>query len=159
MNANESLVLKGVMELEEKKLVGFRVVCEDGADYSQEIPKASLALAKRKGEINHLVEPVKLIGAFKASDTTEDDGYWSCFEVTDFKDIPEGMVELTVPQQEYAVLGFRGHASRIFQVYEYLHEWMEGKGYSRKKDQWTLEVYSKWTESEDHVELCDPVGR
>ncbi|OAT85402.1 hypothetical protein A6P54_18975 [Bacillus sp. MKU004] len=154
----KSLSLDGVKTMEEKKLVGFRVVGGDIADFQEEIPKASMELAKRKNEIKHLVEPVKLIGAFKASETSEDDdGYWSCFEVHDFEDIPEGMVTLTVPAQKYAVLNFTGRASEIYRVYDHLHLWIDENGHKRTPDKWTLEIYSKWSENEDIVDLCDPI--
>ncbi|MFB4169361.1 GyrI-like domain-containing protein [Virgibacillus sp. JSM 102003] len=153
------ITFTGKREISEKKLVGFRVVCEDMTGYGQEIPKASMSLDRRKDEIKQLVDPVKLIGAFKASETSEeDDGYWVCYEVHDFEAIPDGMVSLVVPEQKYAVLHFKGHASEIFQVYTHLHQWIEENGYKRVPDKWTLEIYSKWTENEDNVDLCDPIG-
>ncbi|MGP4108473.1 GyrI-like domain-containing protein [Virgibacillus sp. L01] len=153
------ITFNGEREMSEKKLVGFRVVCEDMAGYGQEIPKASMSLDRRKDEIKQLVDPVKLIGAFKAAETSkEDDGYWVCYEVHDFEDIPDGMVSLVVPEQKYAVLRFKGHASEIFQVYTHLHQWIEENGYKRVPDKWTLEIYSKWTENEDNVDLCDPIS-
>lgn len=158
MEENSPITLNGIREVKEKKLVGFRVVCEDMMGYGQEIPKASITLARRKDEIKHLVEPVKLIGAFKASETSiEEDGYWVCYEVNNFKDIPEGMVTLVVPAQKYAVLNFKGHASEIYKVYTHLHQWIDENGYRRVPDKWTLEIYSKWTENEDNVDLCDPI--
>ncbi|MCA0987218.1 GyrI-like domain-containing protein [Guptibacillus algicola] len=158
MEKTDSVKLKGIEEIDQKKLVGFRVVCNDMTGYGQEIPKASQSLARRKGEIKHVVEPVKLIGAFKAAETSEeDDGYWVCFEVEKYEDIPEGMVTLTVPKEKRAVLQFRGHASEIFKVYSHLHEWIEENGYTRVPEKWTLEMYSSWTEHEDIVDLCDPV--
>ncbi|MBP1949629.1 GyrI-like domain-containing protein [Virgibacillus litoralis] len=153
------ITFTGERKMSEKKLVGFRVVCEDMTGYGQEIPKASMSLARRKDEIKQLVDPVKLIGAFKASETSkEDDGYWVCYEVHDFEAIPYGMVSLEVPEQKYAVLHFKGHASEIFQVYTHLHQWIEENGYKRVPDEWTLEIYTKWTENEDNVDLCDPIG-
>lgn len=158
MEKINSVKLKGIEEIDQKKLVGFRVVCDDMKGYAQEIPKASQELAQRKGEIKHLVEPIKLIGAFKASETSEeDDGYWVCFEVEEYEDIPEGMVTLTVPREKRAVLQFKGHASEIFNMYSHLHEWIEENGYRRSPEKWTLEIYTLWTENEDLVYLCDPV--
>lgn len=147
-----------VEEVSEKKLVGFRVVCDDMNGYSQEIPKASMLLGRRKSEIMHLVEPVKLIGVFKASEISkEDDGYWVCYEVRNFEDVPEGMVSLCTPAQKYAVLHYEGHASNIHQVYSHLHQWIEENGYKRQPEKWSLEIYSKWSENEDKVKLCDPI--
>ncbi|MCF6136461.1 GyrI-like domain-containing protein [Pseudalkalibacillus berkeleyi] len=116
-----------------------------------------MLLSRRKSEIKHLVEPVKLIGAFKSSETKEDNGYWVCYEVRNFEDVPEGMVRLFTPAQMYAVLHYEGHASKIHQVYSHLHQWIEENGYNRLREKWSLEIYSKWTENEDNVKLCDPV--
>jgi len=158
MEKMNSITFIGVREIAKKKLVGFRVVCEDMTGYGQEIPEASMSLERRKAEIKQLVEPVKLIGAFKAAESSEeDDGYWVCFEVYEFEDIPDEMVSLVVPAQKYAVLNFKGHASEIFQVYTHLHKWITENGYNRVPDKWSLEIYSKWTESEDKVDLCDPI--
>lgn len=159
MEKTNPITIRGVREVEEKKLVGFRVVCEDMTGYGEEIPKASMSLDRRKNEINHLVDPVKLIGAFKASETSEeDDGYWVCYEVHEFEVIPEGMVSLVVPEHKYAVLNFTGHASEIFPIYSYLHKWIEENEYKRMSDKWSLEIYTKWNENESDVDLCDPIS-
>ena len=68
------------------------------------------------------MEPLKLIGAFKAAETSnEDDGYWVYYEVESLEDIPDGMVSLTVPKEKYAVHHFKGHSSEIFNIYDQLH--------------------------------------
>ncbi|MGP4076874.1 GyrI-like domain-containing protein [Halobacillus sp. K22] len=158
MEKANPITITGVKEIGKKKLVGFRVVCKGMKGYAKEIPKASMMLDRRIGEINNLVDPVKLVGAFKAAETSnEDDGYWVCYEVESLEDIPDGMVSLTVPEEKYAVLHFRGHSSEIFGGYDHLHQWIEEKGYKRSPEKWTLEIYSKWTENEDQVDLCDPI--
>ncbi|GAA0345251.1 hypothetical protein GCM10008967_39600 [Bacillus carboniphilus] len=159
MTKQDAITITGVSTIGEKKLVGFRVLASNIEEFQQDIPKASLELIRRKNEIHNLVEPVKLIGAFKAGETSEeDDGYWSCLEVTDFEQIPEGMVTLTVPEQQYAVLQFKGHASEIYGTYTHLHQWIQENGYTRTPSNWTLEIYSKWSADEDSVELCDPIA-
>jgi predicted transcriptional regulator YdeE len=158
MEKVDSHFIKGLTELEGMKLVGFRVVCEDMEGYGREIPKASMLLESRRDEIQYLVNPLKLVGAFKVVDSPpEDDGYWVCFEVDEFEDIPDGMVSLVIPAQKYGVLHFQGHASQIFSVYPHLHQWLDEKGYKRNVEGWNLEIYSKWTAKEDQVDLCNPV--
>jgi len=152
------VTFNGVREIQEKKLVGFRELCDDMSGYGEEIPKASLSLEQRKDEIKKLVEPVNLVGAFKVEEASkEEDGYWLCYEVQDFEDVPEGMVRLVVPAQKYAVLHFKGHASEIFGVYPHLHKWINDNEYKRLPEKWTLEIYSEWAENEGDVDLCDPV--
>ncbi|GGD14776.1 GyrI-like domain-containing protein [Pontibacillus salipaludis] len=158
MGVHSSNSIRGIKNVNQKKLVGFRLVCEGPEEYGVEIPKTFDRIESRKGEIHHLVVPSRLIGAFKASETSpEDDGYWVCYEVHDFEDIPEGMVSLVIPAQKYAVLNFTGPASRIYKVYDDLHQWIGEQGYKRVPAKWSLEVYSKWSEHENDVELCDPV--
>ncbi|SET63882.1 Predicted transcriptional regulator YdeE, contains AraC-type DNA-binding domain [Oceanobacillus limi] len=154
MTKQDAITIKGVREIGAKKLVGFRVICDSMEEFGKEIPKASLELVRRKNEIHRLVEPVQLIGAFKPQETSEaDDGYWVCFEVHDYEAIPKGMVTLTVPPQKYAILHFQGHASQIFGVYSHLHQWIESNDHQRKPSNWTLEIYSSWSEAEDQVDL------
>ncbi|MCA0983242.1 GyrI-like domain-containing protein [Halobacillus yeomjeoni] len=150
--------MSGIRKMGDKKLVGFRVICASMEGYGQAIPEASMALQRRKDEINQLVEPVKLIGAFKAAETSEQgDGYWVCYEVHEVEEVPEGMVSLVIPANTYAVLNYKGRSSNIHQVYSDLHKWIEEHRYERVPNEWTLEIYTKWTEQEDHVDLCDPV--
>ncbi|MFZ0475153.1 MAG: AraC family transcriptional regulator, partial [Halobacillus sp.] len=73
----------------------------------------------KKPSLLIIVEPLKLIGAFKAAETSnEDDGYWVYYEVESLEDIPDGMVSLTVPEEKYDVHHFRGHSSEIFNIYD-----------------------------------------
>lgn len=52
-----------VKEVRARKLVGFRVLCEND-EYKNEIPKASKSLDNRLGEIKHLQNKDTQIGAF-----------------------------------------------------------------------------------------------
>ncbi|RIW33603.1 AraC family transcriptional regulator [Bacillus salacetis] len=158
MEKVDSHVVKGVTELKEMKLIGFRVVCEDTESYGREIPKAFVLLDSRRDEIKNLIDPVKLIGAFKVVDSPhEDDGYWVCFEVNEIEDIPEGMVSLVIPAQIFGVLHFQGHASQIFGVYSHLHQWLDEKGYRGNLEGWNLEIYSRWSENDNVVNLYNPI--
>lgn len=47
-----------VVELDEKKLVGIRVVCPDD-QYVKEIPKTSALLKQRLGDIQEIVHPAR----------------------------------------------------------------------------------------------------
>jgi predicted transcriptional regulator YdeE len=158
MKKAESHVVKGVTGLGEMKLVGFRVVCEDTDGYSREIPKTFLSLEEHREGIKHLVDPVKLIGAFKVTDSPqEDDGYWVCFEVKEIEEVPEGMVSLVIPAQEYGVLHFEGHASQIFGIYSHLHQWLDERGYQRQMEGWNLEIYRRWSVADNQVDVYNPV--
>jgi predicted transcriptional regulator YdeE len=99
---------KTIKELDELRLVGFRVLCS-GDQYLVEISKASLRLSKRISEIKQVINPNEQFGAFIVeNETADEDGYWVCVEVKEYKDIPTDMVTLTIPAQRYAVIRHKG---------------------------------------------------
>ena len=86
-----------VKELDEMKLVGFRVLCP-GDQFIKEIPKTSMLLNKRINEIKQVMNPSIQVGAFVVNEcSNEKEGYWVCVQVKGYKRYSEGMVMLTVP--------------------------------------------------------------
>ncbi len=133
-----------IIELDEKKLVGIRVICP-GDQYVNEIPKASYDLKQRLSEINDVVSPAKLVGAFVVGDfSEEEDGYWVCVEVKDIREVPEGMVSIVVPKQKYAVIRHKGPNYEIRNTYEKLHNWIEENRLERLQRSWHLEISNEW---------------
>ncbi|CAM5197160.1 hypothetical protein UACE39S_06061 [Ureibacillus acetophenoni] len=63
--AETTKMRKTIKELNEIKLVGFRVLCS-GDQYLAEIPKASLRLSERINEIKQVVNPLLQYGVFVA---------------------------------------------------------------------------------------------
>ncbi|QJD82909.1 GyrI-like domain-containing protein [Cohnella herbarum] len=149
-----------VVELNEKKLVGIRVICP-GDQYVNEIPKASLKLKERLNEINDAVNPTRLVGAFVVDDfSEEEDGYWVCIEVKEINKVPEGMVSLVVPKQKYAVIRHKGPNHEIRNTYEKLHKWIEENRLERLQRSWHLEISDEWgsNEIEDiEIDLYDTI--
>ncbi|MFD2043548.1 GyrI-like domain-containing protein [Ornithinibacillus salinisoli] len=145
-------------KLQELIIVGFRVQCP-GDQYAEKIPKAAKEVTERLHEINHLVQPIKQIGAFKAAESTDDeDGYWVGFEVTKLEDVPTDMTSLTIPEQTYAILPYTGQASGIFGAYAQIHQWNVKNGQERLTNYWSLEIYNDWENPQEvDVLLCDPV--
>ena len=148
-----------VKDLDELKLVGFRVVCA-GDDYINEIPKASSRLSARMKEIKRIVNPVHQYGAFVVEgDEDDNDGYWVCVEVEEVEDIPPDMVTLTVPPQKYAVTRHRGNNKKIMDAYDELHRWINEHHYTRLKNQWHIEKFNSWMDAENvDVELYDTIS-
>lgn len=147
-----------IKESNELKLVGFRVMCE-GDQFITEIPKASLRLNDRVDEIQHVINPDVQMGAFVVEpENAEADGYWVCVEVEEFEKIPADMVALTVPAQKYAVVRHRGINSKIMDLYDDLHKWIENENYKRLKNRWHIEKYYSWTDIENvDIELWDTI--
>jgi predicted transcriptional regulator YdeE len=148
-----------VKHCSEIKLVGIRVLC-GGDEYLEEIPKASRQLSERIDEISNVVDRSLQHGAFVVDNSSErEDGYWVCVEVSDYEDIPANMVTLTIPSQRYAVLRHKGSNYKIREAYCDLHQWIEGNGYKRVTDNWHLEVFHNWSDSQNiDVELMDTIG-
>ena len=147
-----------IVELDELKLVGFRVLCS-GEEYIVEIPKASFRLSERISEIKRVVNPLQQYGAFVVENETVDkDGYWVCVEVKEHEDIPSDMVTLTIPSQRYAVTRHKGDNNKIMNTYSELHKWIDDNNYIRLKDKWHLEKFHSWKDVEDvDVELFDTI--
>ena len=149
---------KRIEELQEIKLVGFRVLCP-GDQYVSEIPKASNLLNNRLHELTHLKEPAIQIGAFVVeNESDEEDGYWICVEVEEYGVIPEGMVSLTIPSQTYAVIRHCGTNFTIRDSYEELHQWIEENQHTRLTNKWHIEKFYSWSDlTEVDVELFDTI--
>ncbi len=142
----------------EIKLVGIRVLCP-GDDYIKEIPKASKQLSERADEIKNVKNPSLQHGAFVVDNSSdEQDGYWVCVEVSDFEDIPDEMVTLTIPEQKYAILHYKGFNEKIREAYSELHQWTNDQGYKRLTSTWHLEVFHDWSNPDKiEVELMDTI--
>ncbi len=149
-----------VVELNEKKLVGIRVLCP-GDQYVTEIPNASFILKERLDEIKDTVSPARLIGAFIVEDNTDDeDGYWVCVEVNEIRQVPKGMVSLVVPKQKYAVIRHKGPNYEIRNTYEKLHKWIEENKLERLRSAWHLEISNEWGSKEINdieIDLYDTI--
>ncbi|WP_331000824.1 GyrI-like domain-containing protein [Radiobacillus kanasensis] len=150
---------KYIKEMDELKLVGFRVLCP-GDQYIKEIPKATWNLEERVSEIKHVIHPIRQIGAFVVdNETDEEDGYWVCVEVKEFEDVPADMVTLVIPAQRYAAFRYNGPNHKIMhEAYGELHKWMEKKNLKRLENKWHLEVFFSWKDIENvDIELLDTV--
>ncbi|MCM3594887.1 GyrI-like domain-containing protein [Metabacillus idriensis] len=152
---------KYVKELEEVKIVGYRVVCA-GEKYIEEIPKAARSLKERTEEINHVINSGRQVGAFVVEESSpEEDGYWIGVQVSVYKDIPEDMITLTIPPHRYAAILHKGPNAQIRKSYEELHQWIREKGYTRSNKSWNLEFYQIENKPENpenvQVELYDSI--
>ena len=150
----------GIEELSEIRLVGFRVLCE-GGQYINEIPKAVSQLKERLDEIQHITDFSVYYGAFIIDDySNEEDGYWIAVQVSEYTNIPKGMLSLTIPPQRYAVKKFTGANDKIRDAYRSLHNWIEENGFERNLADWHLERYYGWSNKENlRVDLLDTIKK
>jgi len=102
-----------------------------------------------------------MVGAFVVGDCSdEEDGYWVCIEVDEYRDIPTGMVTLTIPAQRYAVINHTGSNVEIRKTYELLHTWIQENEYERILSAWHLEISDMSRDdatSDDEIELYDTI--
>ncbi|OOE12727.1 GyrI-like domain-containing protein [Fictibacillus arsenicus] len=147
-----------IQQLEELKLVGFRVLC-DADQYINEILKASLSLKDRIMDIKHVISPDQQIGAFMVdADSENEDGYWVCVQVDKYEDIPKDMTSLTVPQQTYAMITHEGSNHDIRKSYEKLHEWIMKNNYTRSLNKWHIERFLDYKNKDQlKVQLFDTI--
>lgn len=158
-NMSEKLINNKIIKnIGEIKLVGYRVQCPRD-QFVIEIPKAAALLNSRVGDIPKAVDSTIQWGAFIVEgNSPEDDGYWIGIEVSEYEEIPDGMVRLTIPPQRYAMIRHKGSNHLIRDSYEVLHRWIEDCGYTRLKDKWHLERYDSWKEKDNvNVVLLDTV--
>lgn len=149
---------ENVINLEELKLVGFRVLCAED-QYAKEIPKTSMILTNRQNEIKNAINKEIQYGAFIVDTHAEsEDGYWVAVAVDKFENIPDGMVTLRIPPQRYATATYHGSNKGIFEAYEQLHKWTFEQGFNRLRDKWHLEMYKSWQDQANlEVELLDTI--
>ncbi|MGD7045002.1 GyrI-like domain-containing protein [Jeotgalibacillus proteolyticus] len=130
-----------ILKEEEIKLVGFRVFCE-GEKYPEEISKAAAVLKKRANEIRNKIAGQQQIGAFVVNEQSiEEDGYWIGIRVSEFSEIPDGMVTKEIPPQTYVSILHRGTSQNIRKTYETAHQWIEEQGLRRLVQNWHIEKY------------------
>ena len=137
---------KTIKNIGEIKLVGYRVQCP-GDQFVIEIPRVAALLNSRIGDIPKTVDSTIQWGAFIVEGcSADDDGYWIGIEVSEYEEIPDGMVGLTIPPQRYAMMRHKGSNHSIRGSYEVLHKWIKDCGYTRLKNKSHLERYDSWKE-------------
>jgi predicted transcriptional regulator YdeE len=151
-----------VRELGELLLVGINVVCTGESEYITAIPKLALELKQRINEIQQIVNPHLMIGAFKG-DSDSEDGYWACVQVKQFGDIPQGMHTIVVPPNHYAVKWHYGHRSQVSSTYRKLQELIDEAGFNHLNKSWGIEILRNWGNPEEgEIEMdlyCTILGR
>ncbi len=157
--SNKAIGKMEIKELNEVKLVGFRVFCE-GDQYQEEIPQAAALLKNRVSEIKNILNDGRQVGAFIVDAPSDDlDGYWVCVQVSEYGDIPDDMVTLTVPPQKYATIMHNGANHFIMNSYEKLHHWIADNHFRRADQSWNLEFYQRIVNTPEDVlvELYDSI--
>lgn len=127
------------------QIVAIKVVGRH-SELSHRVPIAWLDLTNRLDQIPHKVDPTVFYGLFPESDQLNDGQngvftYWVGTAVSEFADLPEGMVTLTVPEQRYVVATVKGDKEAITQAYTGLFGWLKEQRQQTAADRLGFELY------------------
>lgn len=135
-----------IVEENDLKFVGFRVFSKEG-NYAVDIPKTVVTLAKRIDEIQNKKNGSVQCGLFvpdlEDEEADEKSGYYVAVEVEKVESVPEGMVSLSIPKQNYAVSSYTGPVENLMDVYENYNEQLLNDGLVRIPKSWHIEKYGE----------------
>lgn len=139
----------------------FLVVGESiTANYPQGFPDAAFKLSERfdprRGEIKHAKNMEVVISPYMCNDIMAT--YFSCLEVDQLDQIPEGMVGFKIPETEYAVISCSNKT--IGEGYNKIFQWMHEKGYKQKwfNQSFPIEIfYYEDNVDEERAEILIPI--
>ncbi|MFC4776757.1 GyrI-like domain-containing protein [Paenibacillus sp. GCM10023252] len=83
--------------------------------------------------------------------------YWACYEVLQLGEVPEGMVQFTIPEHRYAMAACSN--KRIGEGYEQLHAWMNEMRLQKQENAVAIEIFyiDEQHLEEEPVELLIPL--
>lgn len=146
---NCSIVIKPALQL-----VGISY-CGPYSSFPDEAIRLQTEFLARKHELNDNVKSTVLYSPYFGNEAFAT--YWACYEVHHLEEIPEGMVQLTIPAHRYAMVASSN--KRIGEGYEQLHAWMNEEGLQKDEQAVSLELFysdrQHW--EEEPVELLIPL--
>ncbi|WP_020616880.1 GyrI-like domain-containing protein [Paenibacillus daejeonensis] len=108
----------------------------------------------RKHELNNPVKSPALYSPFHGNEVFAT--YWTCYEVNHLEEIPEGMVQFTVPEHTYAMVTCTNE--RMGEGYEQIAAWMADNDLIKDDNAVTIEVfYIDEHLEEEPVEILIPI--
>ncbi|MDR1628792.1 MAG: AraC family transcriptional regulator [Oscillospiraceae bacterium] len=149
------------------KIVGIEVFTGDGGDV---IKKAWKEMLDRYTQVSEVVMPERLYGYedyARNLDNPRVFHYTAGIEVSDFCNIPKGMVQISVPESEYAVFTVKGNNSNgeIGKTFRYIYDiWFPHSEYEYPDGMFfDFEYYDERWNSEDatnsEVDIYIPVKK
>jgi len=124
-----------IITIDEFKVVGLRGYSSIS---NNRIPALWTIFMPRTGEIKNISQPMKCYGIcenipdYKMAEFTNDTEFAELVSVgvSDFDDIPEGMVTKVIPKAEYAVFTHKGSLSTLRNTYDYIYgTWIPNSEY------------------------------
>ncbi len=111
-----------------------------------EVPQAQFEVRNRHQEIQLRVNPNVILGIGPLQNITENPEIhtiYVCTEVEDIVSVPDGMVDLTLPEQTYALFTYRGPMVDCWKAYGEIFDWIEKSGYQLDSNAYCIEYYGK----------------
>ncbi|WP_281257353.1 GyrI-like domain-containing protein [Bacillus oleivorans] len=155
INSTSPEIFNRIVQLEEIKVAGYEFAAPYKAFSEAEvlIPRLWFRLIERLEEIGDVVNRKRRLGISHNRKT--DFTYYVTVEVQKFSNVPNDMVQLTVPVNTYASFYHHGVMERdhIDRTYEYIHQWIDKSNYERDYQSYSLEIY------DEHYEPSKPSNR
>ncbi|UVI27976.1 GyrI-like domain-containing protein [Paenibacillus spongiae] len=135
------------------KMVGISY-CGPYSTFPDEAIRLQSEFLARKHELNGDVLSTALHSPYFGNEVFAT--YWACFEIAHIDQIPEGMVQFTIPQRQYAMV--RCTNKRIGEGYERLFAWMNENQLVKRDNAVSLEIfYIDEHLEEEPVDLLIPI--
>lgn len=149
-----------IIEKSEIKVVGINY--PDAEQQYDLIVYQWIALSAKSHQIKHKVNPHILYGVWHRENKSANDlpSYLVGFEVSQFEEIPEGMMGITVPASRYGMMVQKGYLN-YGKSYGQLMKWIkESELEFRKPWTATLEIYdtTKAIGEDYEVQICEPIA-
>lgn len=142
-----------VIEKGEMKVVGMEIdTSVQECIENNKCPGLWEDFMKRASEIKNRKDEKVCLGASKVTGECSFK-YIACVEVTDFEDIPEGMVQWTIPASKYAVYTHKGKVINLSKTYAYLYEKVMPQSGLKQKDVWIEHYDERFKEDSDDSEM------
>ncbi|MHA7963861.1 GyrI-like domain-containing protein [Paenibacillus sp. CAU 1782] len=109
----------------------------------------------RKHEFNGEIKSTVVYSPYYGNEAFA--SYWACYETDHMEELPEGMVQFTIPEHRYAMVASSN--KRIGEAYEQLNAWMLEQGLKRHENAVCLELFyvDEHHLEEEPVELLIPL--
>lgn len=134
-------------------LVGISY-CGPYSTFPDEAIRLQSEFLSRKHELNGEVKSTALHSPYFGNEVFAT--YWACYEVAHMEQVPQGMVQFTIPEHQYAMVTSTN--KRIGEGYEQLFAWMNEHKLIKQDNAVSLEIfYIDEHLEEEPVDLLIPI--
>ncbi|QGQ99000.1 AraC family transcriptional regulator [Paenibacillus psychroresistens] len=136
LNVDEQVKL---IKLGEMKMVGFPVIVAFKEGDFSKIDKTKQQFMERRNEILNVIDPNIYWAPWFSCDVMFT--YFYCLQVSEWAEIPHGMMSFTIPEAEYAAVHYSGPHPMDPDPYDYLAIFRQKNNIELKEKGMVLEKY------------------